>query len=134
VAPCAELIQRIASGWPEEGGLWVVEWAHEPGFLGWCGIFPLEDSGLLEIGYRYVRGAWGQGVGTEAACAVLDHGFRVLGLDLIVAVAHPEKSRVAPGAREDRPEIGRARPSLWPGSCVLPPGPRGISGRTRPQA
>jgi RimJ/RimL family protein N-acetyltransferase len=86
----AELIQRIASGWPEEGGLWVVEWAHEPGFLGWCGIFPLEDSGLLEIGYRYVRGAWGQGVGTEAACAVLDHGFRVLGLDLIVAVAHPE--------------------------------------------
>jgi RimJ/RimL family protein N-acetyltransferase len=101
----AELIQRIASGWPEEGGLWVVEWAHEPGFLGWCGIFPLEDSGLLEIGYRYVRGAWGQGVGTEAACAVLDHGFRVLGLDPIVAVAHPENR----ASRQVLEKIGLAR-------------------------
>jgi RimJ/RimL family protein N-acetyltransferase len=86
----ADLIRRITSGWPEEGGLWVVEWAHEPGFLGWCGIFPLEDSGLLEIGYRYVRGAWGRGVGTEAARIVLDHGFRSLGIDPIVAVAHPD--------------------------------------------
>jgi RimJ/RimL family protein N-acetyltransferase len=86
----AELIRRIGSGWPERGGLWVAEWAHEPGFLGWCGIFPLEDSGLLEIGYRYVRVAWGQGIGTEAARAVLDHGFRSLGLDPMVAVAHPD--------------------------------------------
>jgi RimJ/RimL family protein N-acetyltransferase len=85
----ADLIRRITSGWPQEGGLWVVEWAHEPGFLGWCGIFPLEDSGLLEIGYRYLRAAWGLGVATEAGRAVLDHGFSVLGVDPLVAVAHP---------------------------------------------
>jgi RimJ/RimL family protein N-acetyltransferase len=46
--------------------------------------------GLLEIGYRYLRKAWGQGVGMEAARVVLDHGFRSLRLDPIVAVAHPE--------------------------------------------
>ena len=81
---------RIAEGWPRTGGIWVVEWRHDPGFLGWCGLFPLEDSGLIEIGYRYIQAAWGQGVGTEATLAVLDHGFRVLELDPIVAVTHPE--------------------------------------------
>jgi ribosomal-protein-alanine N-acetyltransferase len=86
----ARLLERIESGWPEPGGLWVVEWRHRPGFLGWCGIFPLEDSGLIELGYRYVRAAWGQGIATEAAAAVLEHGFTELKLDPIVAVAHPD--------------------------------------------
>jgi RimJ/RimL family protein N-acetyltransferase len=84
------LQSRIASGWPPEGGIWVVEWQDEPGFLGWCGLFPLEDSGLIEIGYRYVRAAWGQGIASEAGRAVLDHGFRDLGIDPIVAVTHPD--------------------------------------------
>ena len=35
---------RIAAGWPTNGGIWVVEWQDDPGFLGWCGLFPLEDS------------------------------------------------------------------------------------------
>lgn len=85
-----ELRRRIESGWPYTGGLWVVEWRDRSAFLGWCGLFPLEDTGLIEIGYRYVPSAWGQGVATEAGRAVLDHGFRVLGFDPIVAVAHPE--------------------------------------------
>ena len=85
----AHLRARIASGWPAVGGIWVVEWQHAPGFLGWCGLFPLEGAGPIEIGYRYVRSAWGQGVATEAGRAVLDHGFRRLGFDRIVAVTHP---------------------------------------------
>ena len=85
-----ELSERYASDWPQIGGFWVVEWADRPGFLGWCGLFPLEDSGLIEIGYRNIAAAWGQGVGTEAARAALDHGFRVLAIDPIVAVAHPD--------------------------------------------
>jgi RimJ/RimL family protein N-acetyltransferase len=85
----AQLRARIADGWPTSGGIWVVEWQDAPGFLGWCGLFPLEDSGLIEIGYRYVPGAWGRGIATEAARAVLDHGFRSLGFDPIVAVTHP---------------------------------------------
>ena len=69
---------------------WHVEYRDRPGFLGWSGVFPLEDSGLIEIGYRYTRAAWGQGLATEAAAAVLEHGFRVLKLDPIVAVTHPD--------------------------------------------
>jgi RimJ/RimL family protein N-acetyltransferase len=86
----ARIAAQITSGWPSTGGLWAVERQSEPGFLGWCGLFPLNHSGLIEIGYRYVRAAWGQGIGSEAARAVLDHGFRALALDPIVAVAHPD--------------------------------------------
>lgn len=85
----AELEQRIKDGWPAIGGMWMVEWLDRPGFLGWCGLFPLDNSAFIEIGYRYNRVAWGEGVGTEAARVVLDHGFRVMELDPIVAVTHP---------------------------------------------
>jgi RimJ/RimL family protein N-acetyltransferase len=81
---------QIRAGWPQIGGIWAVEWRDNPGFLGWCGLFPLGASGLIEIGYRYHRATWGQGIGSEAACAVLDHGFRELAIDPIVAVTNPD--------------------------------------------
>jgi RimJ/RimL family protein N-acetyltransferase len=84
------LTRRIESGWPPQGGIWVVEWRDRSGFLGWCGVIPLEDSGLIELGYRYIRAAWGRGVATEAAKAVLEHGFGTLRFDPIVAVTHPD--------------------------------------------
>ncbi len=83
---------QIEGDWPARGGLWVVEERATPGFLGWCALVPLEDSGFVEIGYRYVPDAWGRGIATEAARAVFDHGFRVLGFDPIVAVSHPQNA------------------------------------------
>lgn len=82
----------ILGGAGPRGRFWHVEMRSDPGFLGWCGLFALEDSGLIEIGYRYIRAAWGRGIASEAAAAVLDHGFRVLEIDPIVAVAHPENA------------------------------------------
>ena len=92
-----EIRDRILGPPPPRGALWhVEELAHSsaggPVFIGWCGLFPLEDSGLIEIGYRYARKAWGRGLATEAAAAALDHGFRVLELDPIVAVSHPDNA------------------------------------------
>lgn len=84
-----QLHVQIIKGWPPVGGRWVVERKGRPGFLGWCGLIPLEKSGMIEIGYRYVRAAWGRGIATEAARTVLAHGFRELKIDPIVAVAHP---------------------------------------------
>jgi RimJ/RimL family protein N-acetyltransferase len=81
---------RLADGWPEVGGIWVVEERAAPGFLGWCGLFPLEKTGLIEIGYRYLPKAWGRGIATEAAACVLDQGFRSFAFDPIVAVSHRE--------------------------------------------
>jgi len=71
---------------------WHVEERAAPGFIGWCGLFPLEDSGLIEIGYRFVPAAWGRGLASEAAAAALDQGFRTLALDPIVAVSHPDNA------------------------------------------
>ena len=81
---------RFAGGWPTRGGIWVVEERAAPGFLGWCGLFPLEQTGLIEIGYRYLPKAWSRGLATEAAAGVLDYGFRSFEFDPIVAVSHPE--------------------------------------------
>ncbi len=86
----AEIRARILGRDGPEWRFWHLERLDRPGFLGWCGVFPLEDSGLIEIGYRYRRAAWGQGFATEAARAVLDHGFRVLEIDPMVAVTHPD--------------------------------------------
>ncbi len=85
-----DLRGRFADGWPEVGGIWVVEDRAAPGFLGWCGLFPLEQTGRIEIGYRYLPKAWGRGLATEAAACVLDYGFRTFAFDPIVAVSHPE--------------------------------------------
>ena len=89
------LRNRIAEGWPTKGGMWAVRPKEGGWFLGWCGLFPIPMQSaqfgpqLHEIGYRYLPKAWGRGVATEAARAVLDHGFRVLGHDPIVGVTHP---------------------------------------------
>jgi len=85
-----ELTERFDRGWPEPGVMWTVAERGNGQFLGWCGIFPLEQSGLMEIGYRYRPEAWGRGIATEAAAVVLDHGLNVIGIDPIVAVAHPD--------------------------------------------
>lgn len=87
-----KLRNQIAQGWPPQGGLWVVERKANRGLLGWCALVPLEQSGLIEIGYRYIAAAWGQGIATEAARRVLEHGFRDLGLDPIVAVTDPRNT------------------------------------------
>ena len=71
---------------------WVIEWRSRPGFLGLIGFSP----GQLErnaLSFRLVRSAWGQGIATEAARAVLDHGFGALNLPLIVAFAHKQNRR-----------------------------------------
>ena len=51
----------------------VVERHGEP--IGWCGLRRLEDGELPDLGYRFFRKDWGRGYATEAAMAVLDHGF-----------------------------------------------------------
>lgn len=90
------LKQRIATGWPPRGGIWTVRTRDGGRYLGWCGLFPIPLQSarfgpeVYEIGYRYMPYAWGRGYATEAARAVLDHGFRALGHEQIVGVTHPE--------------------------------------------
>ena len=57
--------------------------------IGAAGITHMEDGPELEVGYRFRKEHWGQGLATEAAAASIAFGFGELGLDRIVAVALP---------------------------------------------
>ncbi|MEH7884220.1 GNAT family N-acetyltransferase [Bacillus sp. JJ1609] len=61
-------------------GLWIVEDKAAGDFLGQCGIVPQEVDGeiKMEIGYLFVRRAWGKGYATEAAMACKEYGFEHL--------------------------------------------------------
>lgn len=71
--------------------MWAVELKEMRGFIGQCGLYPVEGSGPeIEIAYHYTKAAWGKGYGTEAATAVLAYAFGALVLDRVVALVMPE--------------------------------------------
>lgn len=53
-------------------------------FVGWWLLTP-SAPGIAEIGWRLHRFAWGQGLATEGARAVIAHGFETVGLEQIIA-------------------------------------------------
>lgn len=70
-------------------------WAaiHKPDrrFLGFCGLMPQVVGGRdeVEIGYKFARAFWGQGLATEAACAVRVWGFAHLDVPRLVSIIDP---------------------------------------------
>ena len=66
-----------------------VEWRDRPGLIGMAGLsrpgFTAPFTPCVEVGWRLVPQVWGQGVATEAARALLAHGFGPLGLAEIVS-------------------------------------------------
>lgn len=60
--------------------------------IGYCGLFHFPDIGgqpEIEIGYRLARRYWGAGYATEAARAVRDYAFTVIGLSRLIAMIDP---------------------------------------------
>ncbi|MEW1635884.1 GNAT family N-acetyltransferase [Streptomyces sp. NPDC093801] len=56
-------------------------------FLGWFEFRPLDEdsSAVVELGYRLNRAAWGRGLATEGARALIDKGFTELGVERVTA-------------------------------------------------
>ena len=87
----AYLAQNIEH-WREHGfGVWIFRDPVTGAFVGRGGLrhVVLEGQSEIEVTYALVRDAWGQGFATEIAAACLDVGFRLLGLQDIVAFALP---------------------------------------------
>lgn len=62
-------------------------------FMGWAFLRPYkDDSGDWELGYRLKKSAWGQGVGTEVAQALLDWGWQQPQIQTIVAIYEAENT------------------------------------------
>lgn len=84
--------------------------------VGHCGLLPKAVDGRdeTELIYVLVPSAWGKGYATEAAGAVMEHAFAVLGLRRLIALIDPEN--VASGHVAER--IG----TRYEGDTVRPSG------------
>ncbi len=87
----ASWIHLVSSRWNKEkiGFCAVIEKASNK-FVGWCGLWRLEETDETEIGYALFKEHWGKGFAVEASEACLRYGFEELNVEKIVAVAQPD--------------------------------------------
>lgn len=71
-------------------GRWAVIFKPTNVFIGFSGPKYLEELKEIDLGFRFVRSYWGQGIATESGHAVLDYGFKVLGFKRFIARALKE--------------------------------------------
>ena len=71
-------------------GRWAVHVKPGLEFIGWCGLKNRPERNEIDLGYRFIKEAWGNGYATEAAYACLKYGFEKLHLPRIVGRAMPD--------------------------------------------
>lgn len=85
-ALAGRIVENLAR---DEFGLWAVEVPGVAPFIGFVGLnvptFEAHFTPCVEVGWRLAHEHWGKGYATEAATAVLHHGFDKLGLKEIVS-------------------------------------------------
>ncbi|MFO1162350.1 MAG: GNAT family N-acetyltransferase [Reyranellaceae bacterium] len=76
---------------------WAVVSARDGEFLGYTGVTPEPDEHVIgkhcQIGWRFIRRAWGHGYATEAASATLADAFGRAGLREILSYTAPGNLR-----------------------------------------
>jgi [ribosomal protein S5]-alanine N-acetyltransferase len=73
-ADAEDLFRRWDEHWQSFGfGYWVVRRQESPSLVGFCGVkfMLLRDRRILNLFYRLAPASWGDGVGSEAAAAVV---------------------------------------------------------------
>ena len=95
-AKCEAWLERQLDHWEQHGyGRCVV--TRDADFVGFVGLsrfdFELGIVPGVEVAWRLVFAEWGNGYATEAARAVLDHGFSQLGLREIIGVTSIDNAR-----------------------------------------
>ena len=83
-------IEWFLHGHPEDPdlGLWATIHKETGRFIGRCGLLPwrIDERPEVEVAYLLAQGYWGQGLGTEAAQAILDYGFQRLRLSRLICL------------------------------------------------
>lgn len=91
-------IRESERGDHEPLGFWRIEGRADHAFYGVGALIRMPDGGDkrgaeepdVEVAYRLARSAWGRGVATEAAGALVAHALGPLALPRVVAVTYPE--------------------------------------------
>ena len=75
-----------------ELGLWATIHKETNRFIGRCGLLPwtIDGKNEVEVAYLISKEYWGQGLGTEAAQAILDYGFEKLKLSRLICLIEKE--------------------------------------------
>jgi RimJ/RimL family protein N-acetyltransferase len=88
-------------------------------FLGCAGLRPRAGDEALELGVHLRHAHWGLGYASEAARAVVEHAFEMLGAQALFAGHHPENP--ASGRILDRLGFRRVADELYPPTGLLHP-------------
>ncbi len=74
-----------------ELGLWATIHKETGKFIGRCGLLPwtIEGQYDVEVAYTIAEEFWGEGLGTEAAQAILQYGFMQLSLVRLICLIDP---------------------------------------------
>lgn len=70
-------------------GLYTVTLKESGVQIGICGLIRRPELPDVDIGYAFLERYRGSGYATEAAAAVLDYGYQVIGLTRIIAIVKP---------------------------------------------
>jgi RimJ/RimL family protein N-acetyltransferase len=75
-----------------ELGLWATIYKESGKFIGRCGLLPwtMEGQYDVEVAYTIAEEYWGQGLGSEAAEAILKYGFEKLNLSRLICLIDAE--------------------------------------------
>ncbi|WP_206952566.1 GNAT family N-acetyltransferase [Trinickia acidisoli] len=78
---------RIVRRYPSGLGYWSLYERSDPErFVGWVLLIPDHGAGPdVEIGWRLIRSAWGRGIASEAARALVAHAFGAVRLPRVIA-------------------------------------------------
>ena len=111
-------LRLMLGHWQDHGfGVCLVHDRTAGTFLGRCGLSYLGETGAVELGFMFAPPFWGRGYATEAGRACLEHGFGVLKLPRIVAIARPENA----ASRRVLAKLGMrcAKMAEWDGGPVV---------------
>lgn len=92
------LVAKIEAHFRKHGfGMYAAELRSTEAFIGFIGLnvpsFRAHFTPCVEIGWRLSPEAWGQGLATEGALAVLKYAREVLALDELVSFTVPANTR-----------------------------------------
>ena len=71
-------------------GMWIGEDISTRRFVGAYALIYIPKTVEVEVGYRLQKSAWGRGLATEGARALVRYGMFELGLDRVVGLTHPD--------------------------------------------
>jgi ribosomal-protein-alanine N-acetyltransferase len=89
--------------------LWATVEKRTNRLIGRCGLLAWDLDGRkeTEVGYLIAKAHWGQGYATEAARAIRDYGFEMLGFDRLISLIQPgnaasQRVAIKNGMRHER--------------------------------